>query len=230
MRLHLREAKEPTLNWLRALSSSVGKKVLMAITGLLLCGFLITHLAGNLLMYVGPEAYNDYAHKLHDNEGLLMVAETGLFGIFILHIILALRVSAENRLARGHSYAVTKHKGEGDGIGMGRPDTWMMISGLIILAYICLHLFDFKLEMRPDVNYEDLTPYEKAATLLATPLTLIGYFIGQLFLIFHLMHGVMSALQSLGLNHSKYNRLIQWGSVLFAFAIGGGFMSFLALI
>jgi len=218
------------LNWLRALSSSVGKKFLMAITGLLLCGFLIAHLGGNLLMYAGPEAYNDYAHKLHENEGLLMVAETGLFGIFILHIYLAFSVSAENRRARGQEYAVSNPKGEGDGIGFGRPDTWMMISGLIILAYLFLHMFDFKLEMRSDVTYEGKTPFEKAQALLHTPLTLIGYFLGQLFLIFHLMHGVMSAFQSLGLNHSKYNRCIQWGSVLFAFAVGFGFMSFLFLI
>lgn len=231
---HLCEAKEPTLNWLRALSSSVGKKFLMAITGLLLCGFLVAHLAGNLLMYLGPQAYNDYAQKLHSNEALLVGAEVGLFGLFILHICLAFRVSMENKLARGGSYAVSKAKGEGSGIGFGRPDTWMLISGVIVLFYLIIHVTDFKLEWSIDEAAKDRiaqsehSHYQASVEILGGPIVRVAYLVGQLFLIFHLLHGVRSAFQSLGISHPKYNRLILWGSVIFAVAIGAGFMSIVA--
>ena len=216
------------MNWLRrAVSSSIGRKFLMAITGLLLCGFLVVHLAGNILLYVGPEAYNEYAHKLHSNESLLMVMEIGLFSLFIAHIGLAISLAGENKSARGRDYLVKKNKGDGAGVGFARPDTKMVISGLIILAYLALHLLDFKAEWTLGENAGDLSPYAKAATILKQPLTIAGYLGGQLFLIFHLMHGVASAFQSLGINHRKYNRCIRWCGVVFAWVVGLGFMSFI---
>jgi succinate dehydrogenase / fumarate reductase cytochrome b subunit len=152
--------KEPTLNWLRcALSSSVGKKFLMAITGLLLCGFLVVHLAGNLLLFAGPEAYNAYAYKLHENENLLHVAETGLALIFCAHLYLAFSLSAGNRIARGRGYAENKSKRQ-DLISNARPDKWMLISGIALLGYILLHLADFTLELRDRSHYEGLEPFD----------------------------------------------------------------------
>ena len=72
----------------------------MAITGLLLCGFLVVHLAGNVLLYVGPEAYNEYAHALHKQKALLAVAEAGLLLLFVVHIWLAWCTHRENCAAR----------------------------------------------------------------------------------------------------------------------------------
>lgn len=216
------KVKEPALNWLRtALSSSVGKKFLMAITGLLLCGFLLTHLAGNLLLLAGPQKYNDYAHALHANEGLLVVAETGLFAIFGLHIYLAFTLSAQNRGARRRGYLNPKAKGEGDGVGFGRPDTWMLVSGCVILVYLIVHVTDFKLEQRVDI--EGLTPYGKAVRLLADPVTFMIYMGGQIVLGFHLLHGVISAFQSLGVSHPKYQRCLKYACVAFSLTIAAGF-------
>ena len=198
----------------------------MAITGLLLCGFLVVHLAGNILLYVGPEAYNEYAHKLHSNEALLMVLETGLFSLFIAHIVLAISLAGENKLARGRDYAVKKNKGDGGGIGFWRPDTKMVISGVIVLAYLVLHLSDFKFGWTTGDEVDGMSEYGKATTILKQPLTIVGYLVGQGFLIYHLMHGVSSAFQSLGINHRKYNRAIKWGGVMFAWVVGAGFMSF----
>ena len=224
------------MNWLlKALSSSIGKKFVMGITGLLLCGFLVAHLAGNLLLYVPDKvkdgeshnAYNDYAHALHEQEGLLMVAETGLFALFAAHIALAFVTARENRNARPVSYGKVQSKQKGRKIMDGaRPDTWMFVTGAIIFAFLILHLSDFKLELRPDVDYSGKEPFDKALMILQTPLSAVMYCVGAVAIIAHLSHGFSSAFQSLGVNHPKYNRLIKCVGILFAVAVGAGFLSF----
>jgi succinate dehydrogenase / fumarate reductase cytochrome b subunit len=217
--------KEPTLNWLRcALSSSVGKKFLMAMTGLALCGFLVVHLAGNLLLFAGAEAYNAYAHKLHDNEQLLHVAEIGLAALFFTHLYLAFKLSAENRIARGRGYAETRTKRENLIIKV-RPESWMLVTGLGLLGYMILHLADFTLELRDRSHYEGMEPFDKAVSLLHDPISIIGYLAGFGFLFAHLSHGISSAFQSLGLNHPKYNACIKWGGLAFAGALALGNIS-----
>lgn len=224
------------MKWLlKALSSSVGKKYLMAITGLLLCGFLVTHLAGNLLLPAGGDLFNEYAKKLHENEGLLLVAEIGLAGIFILHLYLAVSLTWGNTAARGKGYAATESKRD-DTISKTRPDKWMIGSGIILLLYICLHLFDFKLhrlgtdDVLNSIRVTDEQPVttEEAIHVLNSPLTIIGSLAGFIFLFAHLSHGVSSAFQSLGLSHPKYNTLIRYGGLAFAGLISLGFFVILA--
>src|SRR5690606_17570288 len=97
-------------NWLiRGLSTTVGQKLVMGATGLLLCGFLVVHLAGNLLLFGGQESYDRYAEALHSNE-LLPLAEVGLFVLFILHILLAFVTTRENTAARPVGYAEKETK------------------------------------------------------------------------------------------------------------------------
>ncbi len=229
--------KETTLRWLlNALSTSVGRKVVLAITGLLLCGFLVAHLAGNLLLYVGDggKSYNEYAHALHEQAALLAVAEIGLFGLLIAHIVIALQVSSENRAARKVGYAVTRSKQEGRYAMEGyRPDTWMLVTGIIVLAFIILHLMDFKFEGRGEAFYKNadgsaVTPFEKAKNLLSTSnlITIVGYAVGSFALLAHLAHGFQSAFQTLGINHPKYTPLIKLVGLVFAIAIGVGFATF----
>lgn len=218
------------MKWLlNALSSSVGKKFLMAITGLLLCGFLVAHLAGNLLLPAGGDLFNEYAKKLHENEGLLMVAETGLFAIFILHLYLAFSLTGGNLLARGKGYAATQSKRD-DTMSKTRPDKWMIGSGIILLLYLCLHLFDFKFhrfgmdeELTALAGDSEAVTTKVAIHVLKSPLTMIGYAAGFVFLFAHLSHGVSSAFQSLGLSHPKYNSLIKYGGLAFAGLISIGF-------
>lgn len=214
------------MNWfLNALSSSVGRKVVMAITGLLLCGFLVAHLAGNLLLidaFGGAAAYNEYAHALHSREALLMVAETGLFGLFFAHLAIALKLTWGNWQARSQGYLMRQSKRD-DTLGVVRPDTWMFWSGAALLAFLILHLCDFKLGLRPDVDLTGMEPAARATAILRTPLSFFGYLAGFVVLFLHLSHGAASALQSLGVNHPKYNRLIKAGGVLFAAAIALGF-------
>ena len=225
------------MRWLlNALSTSVGRKVVLAITGLLLCGFLVAHLAGNLLLHAPDDgqSYNEYAHALHKQAALLAVAEVGLFGLFIAHIVIALQVSKENRAARKVGYAVTRSKQEGRIAMEGyRPDMWMLVTGIVVLGFLILHLIDFKFELRAKEFYETadgtpVEPAEKAMALLSASnmITIIGYTLGSLALIAHLAHGFQSAFQTLGINHPKYTPAIKTTGLLFALFIGVGFASF----
>jgi succinate dehydrogenase / fumarate reductase cytochrome b subunit len=143
------------LNWLKtALTSSVGKKFVMGITGLLLCGFLVTHLAGNLLLLAGDDgvSYNAYAHALHSNPKLIMVAEAILATLFLTHIYLAFATTSENRDARGPvGYRKKNSKIQDRSLKASlSPSNWMFASGAVLLAFILLHLVDFTLELRPE--------------------------------------------------------------------------------
>src|SRR5215213_7049822 len=124
----------------RPLTSSLGSKYLMAITGLLLTGFVLGHMAGNLLIYAGPDALNSYAHGLKARPLLLWGARLGLLAVFVLHLVLAFRLTLQNSKARPVRYV--------------HPDatlqaSWasrhMMLTGLVLLAFIVFHLAHFTL-------------------------------------------------------------------------------------
>ncbi len=213
------------MNWLiRALSSSVGKKFVMAITGLLLCGFLVVHLAGNVLLYVGPEAYNAYAHKLHSQEGLIKIAEVGLALLFGLHIFLAVSLTRANQKARDVQYLRKETKLDSH-TPVELSSNWMVVSGVVVLGFLLLHLTDFTIEAR-DFEYEGKEPFDKAVMILKNPISMGVYLVGCAALFGHLLHGFSSAFQSLGLMHPKVKCLIGWVGIGFAILIGFGFASF----
>ena len=110
-------------SWIgRFLSSSVGKKTVMALTGLSLVGFLVVHLLGNFTLYTGGiEGFNEYAAKLEDLGGLLMAAEIGLFAIFVIHMGLALRIARENKRARQENYRIRATMGHSTAASRGLP-------------------------------------------------------------------------------------------------------------
>lgn len=227
---------EPKVSWLqklnlgwllRLLSSSIGRKFVMGLTGLGLCGFLVVHLAGNLFLYAGAEQFNGYAHKLHEQEWLPL-AEAGLFLLFIAHIYLAFVTTVENKAARKIPYGKKESKIAGKTFSIP-PSNWMFVSGAVILGFLLLHIVDMKLGLRPDVKYLDehdlSAPFANTTSILKTPLSAAVYVIGTIFLGFHLSHGFSSAFQSLGLNHPKYTPLIKIIGVIFAIVIAAGFCS-----
>ena len=130
------------LSWLgRFLSSSIGKKTVMALTGLCLVGFLVAHLAGNLVFFTGgEEGLNAYAEKLESLGPLLIVAEVGLALLFVVHITLALKLSRENSAAREQGYRRRGNMGQATA-----GSATMLITGLIVAVFLVIHLIDSRL-------------------------------------------------------------------------------------
>ncbi|MBL4885975.1 MAG: succinate dehydrogenase cytochrome b subunit [Planctomycetaceae bacterium] len=216
------------MNWVvETLNSSVGKKLIMACTGLLLCLFLVVHLMGNFLMFVGPDAYNAYAHGLHSQEWFVRIAETGLLILFAIHIWLALETNRENREARSQQYAVKKSKIANRRIPESiSPENNMLLTGVLVLAFMLLHLGDFTLNMTMPEKIAGLEPFDKAFVIMRSPVSAISYLLGVILLGWHLSHGVTSLFQTFGLRHPKYDPLTRNAGPAFAVVIAIGFASF----
>lgn len=227
-------SKVPVLGpFVKVLSTTVGQKILMAFTGLSLCGFLVAHLGGNLKLYAGEQAFNDYAHALHSLGPLLAAAETGLFAAFALHIGLAISTTAMNKVARHKDYAIKETKQGIFILPNGGASNWMMLTGLIVLVFLITHILDMKLKINPGVDYTAAMNAEKVVdnefqvvkSVLSTPLNAAIYMAGLVALGIHLSHGIRSALQTLGVNHKRWNPLLKYGGILCAWTIAFGFMS-----
>ncbi len=216
------------MNWVvDALKSSVGKKLIMACTGILLCLFLVVHLLGNFLMLVGPDAYNAYAHGLHSQEWFVHLAEAGLLVLFAIHIWVAMETSRENTDARPQQYAVKKSKIANRKLPASiSPENNMLLSGVLVLAFMLLHLGDFTLNLTMPDKIAGLEPFDKAFVIMRTPVSAIAYLLGVMILGWHLSHGVTSLFQTLGLKHPKYDPLTSKLGPAFAIIIAGGFAIF----
>ncbi|MDD0853297.1 succinate dehydrogenase cytochrome b subunit [Halobacteriovorax sp. GB3] len=205
------------------LKTSVMKKQVMAVTGLLLCGFLVTHLIGNCLLYVGSDAFNAYAHALTSNK-LIYVAEAILASIFLSHIGLAIRLTVENKKARPVGYYMSQMTGNGATFA----SRTMPYTGLMILIFLVLHLFNFKfgpvyMTTLDGVEVRDI--YKTVVEYFQSPLNVLWYIVAMIALGIHLSHGFWSAFQSLGFSHPKYNCTLKLTSKLFAVVIAAGYIA-----
>ena len=207
-------------SWIgRFLSSSVGKKTVLAVTGLSLVGFLVVHLLGNFSLYTGGiEGFNEYAAALEDLGGLLMAAEVGLFALFVIHMGLALRIVRENRLARQEAYRVNATMGSSTAASRS-----MAITGLIVLLFLIVHIIDFRV---PTLLGDMDNLGEAVVQRLASPVGATIYLIGILALGLHLRHAIQSALQTLGIQHPNWSPFLRAGAIALAAALALGFASF----
>lgn len=194
----------------------------MALTGLLLIGFTVIHLSGNLLLYTGFSNYNDYAHALHSNPKFIFVAEIILLALFLSHIFIAVNLTRANRKARSERYAMCRSKQDRTA---ATPSAVMFISGAVLLGFLLLHLSDFTFQIR-HYGGPGEAPADKALRLLQDPISGIVYFVGSLALAWHLWHGFQSAFQTFGINHPKYTPLIRGFGIVLACVLGLGFASF----
>ncbi len=208
------------LSWLgRFLSSSIGKKTVMAVTGLCLVGFLVAHLAGNLTLYVGgEEGLNAYSQKLEDLGPLLIAAEIGLALLFVVHIALALKLSRENAAAREEPYRRRGSLGQ-----KTAGSATMLITGLIVGVFLVIHLIDFRIPKLTG-ELEDLGAAVTAR--LSSPAGIAIYLVGVTALGLHLSHAVQSALQTLGAGNAKYTPILRRLGLLLAVVLFLGFASF----
>ncbi len=179
--------------------SLLGRKYLMALTGLLLAAFLLFHAAGNSLIFKDETAFAAYAEHLHSLGLFLTAAEALLLAIFLLHISTGLSLAVSNRKAKGRKYAVSSSAAG----RRGWPSRIMPFSGMAVLAFLVLHL--------ATVRFADqaLPPAEKISQALTNPLLALGHAAGLAALGLHISHGFWSLTQSLGLSHPRWNWLIR---------------------
>ena len=199
--------------YLFIIGSSVGKKILMALTGLGLVGFLAVHLLGNLMAFAGPEAFNGYAAKLHSLQPYLSVFNLGLATLGLVHIVVGTILFFENLKARPIRYNVYKNPG-GRTIGSNT----MPYSGVLILIFVIFHLLKFTFVDK------SVTPiYQQMAATFANPLWVIFYVAAMVIVAVHISHGFWSLFQTFGLNNPRYMPLIMKLGLAATFAFGIGF-------
>lgn len=202
------------MNWLfDLLKTPIGKKLLMAITGLGFCFFLLIHLLGNLTLYGGKDVFMSYVEHLHALRPLVVVSEFGLLLFAAVHVGTGLILFLENFKARPVGYAVKKNAG-GRTIGSAT----MPYTGFIILCFVVLHLINFRfIEQTPQAIYSAVSD---ALSLL--PYQII-YIAAVILVAVHVSHGFWSLFQTFGANHIKYMPFIQKAGISFAVLIGFGF-------
>ena len=209
-------------NLIYFLKKTIGQKILVGLTGLGLCFFILIHMLGNLLILLGPEAYNRYAHNLHQIF-LFELLEAGLLLMFAGHIVLALLVNIKNLSARGQSYSV-QSKGEKK---TSLSDRVLMFQGIVLLVFLVLHLLTFKF----GPHYEILQGGELVRDIhrlvrevFKNIFYVIGYSLVFIVLCYHLVHGLAASVKSLGIFHPKYSPWIEKFSWFFGLTVFLGFL------
>lgn len=201
-----------------ALASSIGKKIVMGLTGLLLTGFLISHLAGNLKLVPGVgdtdgTAFDEYVAYLKSFGALLTVAELGLVALFGCHIYLAFRLTMENREARKQKYVIRSDRG-----AKTPGSATMFYSGALLLLFLIKHMLDFRF----NADFHE-APAETAMAFMGSLSTAWVYLVGALLVGLHLSHGVQSAFQSLGFHHPSWTPILKIGGRVLAAVLALGF-------
>jgi succinate dehydrogenase / fumarate reductase cytochrome b subunit len=201
--------------------SSIGKKLIVAITGIVLVLFLAGHLTGNLLIYVGRDAFNEYAHFLHTmiHGTGIWIARIVLLTMLIAHVVATICLTRENRAA-GHKYECSAT------IQASSSSRIMIWSGLTILAFVIFHILHYTVRVNMDLAKLGATdPFGMVVVGFQNPFVVLFYVISMTLLCSHLSHGVASIFQTLGFRSKKSKSLIHQFSVIYSLVIWIGFIS-----
>jgi succinate dehydrogenase / fumarate reductase cytochrome b subunit len=206
--------------------SSVGKKVITGLTGFLLSGFVVVHLLGNLTLFLGPHAFNDYAHFLETalHGWLIYAFEIGMLAIFVFHIVAAFTVAwTDKRKARQQGYKYTRDAG-----GKSRK-TWasrtMIYTGSILLVFVIGHIYLFKFGNH-DIDAQGVKNLYKTVVTVFKGLGFTVFTVVAMILLgFHLRHGLWSAFQSLGWANDKYLPLLVRAALVVGIVLAVGFIA-----
>lgn len=194
------------MSWVKhAVNSPIGAKVMMAITGIMLSGFLIGHVAGNLLVFAGPGAIDSYAEGLRKFPALLWTARGGLLVAFVAHLGFAAYLTVTNRAARPQPYAFNNT------VQASWASRHMLMTGLVMLAFIIFHLLHFTWRTTDPVigSMGEYEVYRMLIHAFRQPWIAASYLVAMAAIGLHLSHGIASLFQTLGLNHPRYNSLIR---------------------
>ncbi|MCC7417686.1 MAG: succinate dehydrogenase cytochrome b subunit [Acidobacteria bacterium] len=206
---------------LRLLGSSVATKLLIGITGLALVLYLIVHVVGNLLIFLGPDFFNRYAYTLEGNP-LLPIVEIGLLLVFLIHILRTIRNFVLNQRARPVRYVEKRRAGWPSRKSF--PSSTMIVSGLWLVAFLLVHVkaFRYGAEYPWPAGGRDL--YRLELETFRSPLVVAFYAISMVVIGAHLWHGIASGFQSLGADTPAWRRFILPAGKIVAVAIAGAFI------
>ncbi len=209
-------------NLILFLQKTLGQKIIVGLTGLGLCLFILIHMLGNLLILSGPQEYNLYAHQLHEIK-ILEVLEIGLFGLFLGHIFTSVVVNIKNKVAKGDSY---KKRASGQK-KTSLADRFLIVQGAVILVFLISHLITFKFGTYYEIVIEgepvrDI--YRLVKEFFQSHLYVIGYVFSLSILTVHVIHGLPASLKTLGFYHPSYIPWIKGFSWVFGLGILIGFL------
>ena len=206
------------------LKSSIGRKYIMASMGLVWVFFVFAHMAGNLLLFVGEKAYNAYSHALSQSY-VTYAIEVVLVLSLLIHIVMALTLTRTNQKARPTPYYAPV---KGKKARASLASRTMILQGTLLLAFIVIHLIQFKFGPYYSVTYKSGEPirdlFRVAVELFQNPLYVLGYLFCLFLLGMHLKHGVFSVLQSLGLRNERWSSFTYGFAYVYALVVVGGFM------
>lgn len=207
--------------------TTIGKKMVMAVTGVILFGFIIGHMIGNLQVFIGPKVMNEYGKFIHDNKTLLWGTRGVLLVALGAHVVTAMQLALRNRAARPVAY---KKKANVVTSYAARTMLW---SGPILALYIAYHIAHLTLGVTAGLGYEHLPldvnglpdVYHNLVHSFQVPWCVGIYVVAQLALGMHLYHGSWSLMQSLGLSHKRYNDTVRSAASALALAVTAGFLA-----
>lgn len=203
------------------LGSLVTTKLIVGVTGILLFAYLVLHIAGNLMVFLGRETFNTYSHALISNP-LVVPVEIGLVVVFLIHLFKAIRMTFQNQSARPAKYAT---KGMAGGASQKTfASSSMILTGLAILIFVPIHVKTFKYGTYYEFGEGMRDLFRTEAENFNSPLAVAFYVVMMVLVGLHLWHGVPSSFQSLGLNGPRFTPLIRKIGKVSAVVIAGGFI------
>ena len=204
-------------------SSTIGSKLLVAVTGISLVGFLIVHLIGNLLIYLGPTTFNEYSHKLIANP-LVYPAEAGLVLLFILHAWKTITLTLASHKARPVAYEEKQRAGHTSRKSLA--SSTMIWSGLFLLVFVPIHVWTFKYGPYYEAAERGVRDIHRLVMeIFRKPAYVAFYVVGMTVLGFHLWHGVSSAFQTMGADTPRFTPVMRKVGWTLAVVLAVGFIS-----
>jgi succinate dehydrogenase / fumarate reductase cytochrome b subunit len=203
----------------RFYQASIGKKAVMAVTGVVLFGYLVGHLAGNMQVYLGQEQMDNYAAFLHSIPALLWGVRLLLVVCVVMHIVASVQLTRLKQEARPVGYIKKKE------IGSSYASRTMMWSGPIIAAFVIYHILDLTTGATNTVQFHELHAYENLVYSFRRIPVSVFYIFAMLLLGMHLYHGLWSMFQSMGFSHPRYTPMLKRAAAWVAIILVAGFIS-----
>ena len=201
--------------------TSIGQKALVALTGALLYGFAFVHAAGNLQVFLGREHFNEYAEMLQSMPKVVWGTRLLLLGALLTHVGLVLQILGKARAARPGRYRVEAPIAKDQGILQRYARQTMILSGLVVLAYVAFHLVHLTAGAAPGLFYQRGLAYENLVYGMRVPWVAAVYIFANLLLGLHLFHGATALFQTLGLKHAQWDARTKPAALLLVTVIAG---------